>query len=135
MQIYQFLIRLPADESMLAVIEEPDTTYSDVFSSGQTLKSLYALHALREYLSTQKLKTTVSQIITQNSGEQKIFATEDHEKALTKGITLIVAAICDPGLVGNCSDDDLQMQLALQLVDDYVQLLKGTYDRCPKYIP
>ena len=107
------------------MIEEPGTTYSDLFLPGETLKSLYAIHALREYVNTEKLKSIITQKIEQNSGQQKLFATADHEKALTKGISLIVAAICDPDLVGRCSDDDLRTTLALQLVDTYVHLLKG----------
>ena len=96
-----------------------------MFPVGEPFKCLYALHALREHLSTRRLKSTVSQASGQNSEEQKKSATADQEDAIFKGMSLIIAAICDPELVGHCSSDDIRMKLSLQLVENYVHLLKG----------
>lgn len=107
------------------MIENPATTYRDLFPLGQPFKCLYALHALREYLATRRLKITVSQISTQNSEQQKKSASADQEDALVKGLSVIIAAICDPELVRRCSSQDMRTALSFELVDNYVQLLKG----------
>lgn len=67
----------------------------------------------------------MSQIAAQNSEQQKQSATADQEDALVKGLSLIVAAICDSDVVGHCSSQDMQTALSFQLVENYVQLLKG----------
>ncbi|RYP38449.1 hypothetical protein DL767_002565 [Monosporascus sp. MG133] len=124
-EIYQFLVKLPADESILAVFDDPTKTYRDVFPSGQPFKCLYALHALREYLSTRRLKNSVSRVSAQNSEKQRESATADQEDALVKAMSLIIVAICDPDLINRCSSEVMRMALSFQLVDNYVQLLKG----------
>ncbi|CAJ2510159.1 Uu.00g060590.m01.CDS01 [Anthostomella pinea] len=126
-EIYQFLISLPADDSILAAFENPATSHRDVFPLGQPFKCLYAIHALREYLSTRRLKSSVMQISAQDSQDRQKTA-GDKEDALVKAVSLIVAAICDPEVTTRCQSEDLRLLLSFQLVDNFAQLLKETMD-------
>ncbi|KAI5863136.1 hypothetical protein GGS23DRAFT_568448 [Durotheca rogersii] len=126
-EIYQFLASLPADDSMLAAFEDPETSYRDIFPLGQPFKSLYALHALREYLNTRRLKSNVMQVSSQDHDSQ-LRSTTDRQDALARAMSLIVAAICDPEVVELGSSEALQLQLSLDLVDNFVQLLKEAVD-------
>ncbi|KAI1212482.1 uncharacterized protein F4807DRAFT_450526 [Annulohypoxylon truncatum] len=122
-EIYHFLVSLPADDSILTAFENPATSYRDVFPLAQPFKSLYALHALREYLSTRQLKSNVMQVSSPD-GESQVDTANDRQDALIRAISLIVAAICDPEVVERGSSEGLQLKLSLELVDNFVQLLK-----------
>ncbi|KAI1457701.1 hypothetical protein F4805DRAFT_427886 [Annulohypoxylon moriforme] len=124
-EIYHFLVSLPADDSILTTFENPATSYRDVFPLGQPFKSLYALHALREYLSTRQLKSNVMQVSSPD-GEGQVDTANDRQDALVRAISLIVAAICDPEVIDRSSSEGLQLKLSLELVDNFVQLLKET---------
>ena len=124
LKIYHFLVSLPADDSILTAFENPATSYRDIFPLGQPFKSLYALHALREYLSTRQLKSNVMQVSSPD-GERQVDTATDRQDALVRAISLIVAAICDPEVVERSSSESLQLKLSLELVDNFVQLLKG----------
>ncbi|KAI0179993.1 hypothetical protein GGR52DRAFT_568756 [Hypoxylon sp. FL1284] len=124
-EIYQFLVSLPADDSILATFEDPETSYRDIFPIGQPFKSLYALHALREYLNTRKLKSNVMQVSTQDS-EVQSQTTNDRQKALTRAVFLMVAAICDPEVVERGSSESLALKLTVELLDNFLQLVIET---------
>lgn len=124
-EIYQFLVSLPADDSILTAFEDPDTSYRDIFPFGQPFKSLYALHALREYLNTRRLKSNVMQVSAQDS-ETQVKTTNDQEDALTRAMSLIVEAICDPEVVERGSSEELALRLSLELVDNFLNLVKET---------
>ncbi|KAI1124983.1 hypothetical protein F5Y10DRAFT_248045 [Nemania abortiva] len=126
-EIYKFLISLPADDSILAALESSDTSPRDVFPLRQPFKSLYAIHALREYLHTRRLKNTVMQASSHEVTKQQQL-TNDHQDAVTKAMSLIVAAICDPDIINQCSNGEMKLQLGLELVDTFVQLLKETIE-------
>lgn len=117
---------LPADDSILTAFENSGTSYRDIFPFGQPFKSLYALHALREYLSTRRLKNNVMQVSTQDCDVQ-VKTTNEQQDALVRAVSLIVAAICDPEVVERGSSEALQLKLGLELVENFVQLLKGMY--------
>ncbi|KAI5922223.1 ubiquitin carboxyl-terminal hydrolase [Camillea tinctor] len=123
--IYQFLVSLPADDSILAAFESSDTSYRDIFPLGQPFKCLYALHALREYLSTRRLKSSVMQLSGKDS-EARQKTVGDQEDALIKAMSLIVSAICDQNVITRCSSEGIRLMLSLQLVENFVQLLKET---------
>lgn len=123
-QIYTFVVKLPADESILQAFENTATSYQDIFPLGQPFKCLYAIHALREYLSTRRLKTQVLQVSSQDTDTQQKTALEQHN-ALLKAMSLLVGAICDPEIVMQCPSEALQVSLSLQLVESFLQLLKG----------
>ncbi|KAI0131697.1 hypothetical protein F4776DRAFT_655185 [Hypoxylon sp. NC0597] len=122
-EIYHFLVSLPADDSILTAFEDTATSYRDVFPIGQPFKSLYALHALREYLSTRQLKSNAMQGSSQDCAIQEK-STNDQQDALARAISLIVAAICDPEVAERGSSEALRLKLSLELVDNFVQLLK-----------
>ncbi|RWA14040.1 hypothetical protein EKO27_g1099 [Xylaria grammica] len=126
-EIYKFLISLPADGSVLAAIESSNASPLDVFPLGQPFKSLYAIHALREYLQTRRLKNTMMHASSHEETMQQQF-TNDQQDALAKAISLIVAAICDPHVIDQCSNEDMRLQLSLELVDTFAQLLKETVE-------
>ncbi|KAI0200761.1 hypothetical protein F4808DRAFT_151120 [Astrocystis sublimbata] len=121
-QIYEFLISLPADNSTLAAFESPATSPRDIFPLGQPFKSLYAIHALREYLNTWRLKSTMRTFSRPGITEKQL--KNDQQDVVTKILALVTAAICDPDVVEQCSNQDLRLQLGLELVDTFVQLLK-----------
>ncbi|KAI0011823.1 hypothetical protein F4779DRAFT_571426 [Xylariaceae sp. FL0662B] len=124
-EIYHFLISLPADDSVLAAFDDSSACYKDIFPLGQPFKSLYAIHALREYLGTRRLKSSVMQTSSQDvDGQQQ--TTDDQRDALVRAMSLIVAAICDPDVVEKCASEVMQIELSFQLVDGFVQLLKET---------
>ncbi|KAI0128593.1 ubiquitin carboxyl-terminal hydrolase [Xylariales sp. AK1849] len=123
-EIYQFLVKLPADESVLNAFEDASTSYRQIFPLGEPFKCLYTIHALREYLSTRRLKSQAMQVNTQNVESQQKTAL-DQEEALLKAMSLLVDAICDPDVVTRCPGEPLQVLLSFHLVDNFVQLLKG----------
>ncbi|KAJ2985180.1 hypothetical protein NUW58_g5673 [Xylaria curta] len=125
-EIYKFLISLPADDSILAAFESVGTSPRDIFPLGQPFKSLYAVHALREYLHTRRLKNTMHAPPHETIAEQQL--QNDQQDAVTKAVSLIVAAICDPDVIGQCSNKDMILQLGLELVDTFVQLLKESIE-------
>lgn len=115
---------LPADYSIIAAIESSDTSSRDVFPVAQPFKSLYAIYALREYLHTRRLKNTVMYASSHEATTQQQLR-NDHQDAVAKAISLIVAAICDPDIIDQCSNEQMRLQLGLELADTLVQLLKG----------
>ncbi|KAH9900484.1 ubiquitin carboxyl-terminal hydrolase [Xylariomycetidae sp. FL2044] len=127
-EIYQFLISLPADDGILMAFEDPRTSHRDVFPLGQPFKSLYAVHALREFLSTRRLKNSVMRGSAARPSEQQLKSATEQEDALIKAMSLIVACICDREILEKCSGEALRLSLGLQLVDQFVQLLKETMD-------
>ncbi|KAJ3567288.1 hypothetical protein NPX13_g6822 [Xylaria arbuscula] len=124
-EVYKFLTSLPADGSVLAAIESSSISPRDVFPLAQPFKSLYAIHALREHLHTRRLKNALMHTSSHGTttNQQSI---ADQQDALTKAISLIVAAICDAAIIDRCTNEDMRLQLSLELVDTFVQLLKET---------
>ncbi|CAK7566532.1 MAG: hypothetical protein SEPTF4163_004479 [Sporothrix epigloea] len=49
-EIYEFLAQLPINSDFLSQFDRSDLAYTEVFYIGQPYKSLYALHALQQYL-------------------------------------------------------------------------------------
>ncbi|KAI1464645.1 uncharacterized protein F4812DRAFT_149220 [Daldinia caldariorum] len=126
-EIYHFLVSLPADDSILTAFEDPATSYRDVFPLGQPFKSLYALHALREYLSTRRLKSNVMQVSSQDC-EAHLKSVNDHQDASAKAMSLVIAAICDYEVLERGSSEALKLKLSLELVDNYIHLLEEIID-------
>lgn len=58
-------------------------------------------------------------------GESQVDTANDRQDALVRAISLITAAICDIEAVEQSSSEALQLKLSLELVDNFVQLLKG----------
>ncbi|KAI1340566.1 ubiquitin carboxyl-terminal hydrolase [Xylariaceae sp. FL0016] len=126
-EIYHFLVTLPADDSILGMLEDPNTSHRDAFPLGQPFKSLYTIHALREYLSTRRLRKSVMQPVSQDTKDRQQ-TVQDQDDALVKAVSLIVAAICDTEVLGQCQSEDIRLLLSHQLVDNFAQLLKETME-------
>ncbi|KFA72723.1 hypothetical protein S40288_07612 [Stachybotrys chartarum IBT 40288] len=63
-EIYGFLITLPADGHILARIGSDETSYADIFPQGEVYKSLYALHALREFVEGARQSQNPTQTLS-----------------------------------------------------------------------
>lgn len=104
-EIYYFLIKFPVYDQLLKDFET-QTSYTDIFPFGQPYKCLYAIHCLREFINGQSQKGSVS------------------EGALTRAISLIVAAVSNSDILEHCTVGDLRDYLALHLIECLVQFLK-----------
>jgi len=129
-EIYQFLIRLPADESILALFENPTTTHRSIFPIGQPFKSLYAVHALKEHLSLHRLRNDVARSSNGDARHTNQSAS-DHKQALVSAFNLLVAALCDDELICQNLSEDLTILLRSHLVGSYVQIFKDGVDILP----
>ncbi|KAK3692278.1 hypothetical protein B0T22DRAFT_9213 [Podospora appendiculata] len=119
-EMFNFLIKLPADENILKAIDNPSTSHKDIFPLGQPFKSLYAVHAVREYVTSQQ--RNASSRIPAQQGATEIPA-HSYETALTKAMSLVVSAICDTEVVAQCPSRKLQIELSSSLVDCLLSLL------------
>lgn len=118
-QIYAFLVTLPVDDRILCVLESETTTYKDVFSIGHPLKSLYALHAIRDYLSSQSALAKLKQ--------EKIL----YDGALRRVIGLVTFAISDRAVIDDSTGAELKAALATRLVEQLLAIMRGKVFRGP----
>ncbi len=128
-QIYYFLTQFPVYDRLIGQFEV-DTTYSEIFPTGQPYKSLYALHALREYVVVQLRKVNISSTEPENAAH--VTKRTSGEIALTRATSLIVAAISDQDVLSQCAADNLRGSLALQMLDCLIKFLKGKSVQCMK---
>lgn len=112
-QIYAFLVTLPVDDRILCTLESETTTYQDVFPVGQPLKSLYALHAIREYLSAQSALAKLKQ--------EKIL----YDGALRRVLGLVAFAISDRAVIDDSTGAELRAALATRLVEQLLAIVRG----------
>jgi len=123
-------VKLPADEDTLKAIEDPSVSYLDIFPPGQPFKSLYAVYALREYMASQRRKTSSVQLeMCLNSAGTSSCA---FSVSMGRALALIVSAISDHDVVGQCSSQVWRVELSSSLVQCFVDLLKGKWDPVEK---
>ena len=123
-KIYYFLVKFPVYERLLRDFDT-DTPHSEIFPLGQPFKSLYAIHALKEYIVGQTQKVSFAHL--RRLGQLADFKKGSvNETALTRAVSLIVAALSDRDVLDHCASDDLRDCLALHLIDCFVHFLKGT---------
>jgi ubiquitin carboxyl-terminal hydrolase 34 len=103
---------------------DTDTSHSEIFPIGQPFKSLYAIHALKEYIVGQTQKVS-SQLLFQQEQLAELKQGSVNETALTRAISLIIAALSDRDVLDHCASDDLRDCLALHLIDCFVHFMKG----------
>lgn len=108
------------DEGILLAFQTEPTAHKDVFPVGQPFKSLYAIHALQEYLLSQfhQARSEVDE-----SSQVTITTYSD---ALRRALSLTVAAISDHEVIGRGCSADLQVFLSVKLVETLVKVLTGT---------
>ncbi|KAK3996099.1 ubiquitin carboxyl-terminal hydrolase 34 [Cladorrhinum sp. PSN332] len=121
-EIYLFLVKLPADETILRAFENTSASYQDMFPAGQPFKSLYALHALRSHLSSQKPEQAreTSPMETDDTSD----SSSSYEALLTRAMSLVVPAISDENVTAQCSSRELQFELGSALLKALIFLLK-----------
>lgn len=112
-QIFAFLATLPVDERILCALESETTTYQDVFPVGHPLKSLYALHAIRDYLNSQSAVSKLQQ--------ERIL----YDGALRRVTRLVVLAISDRAVIDHSVGAELKAILATRLVEQLLANLRG----------
>ncbi|KAG9232040.1 ubiquitin C-terminal hydrolase-like protein [Amylocarpus encephaloides] len=105
-EIYSFLVKFPIHEKVLKNFDSKDASVTEIFPHGHPFKCLYAIHGLRQYIAGQTPKGS------------------KNEPALTRAISLIVAAICDESVIGSCGSEDMRDNLALHLIECLIQLLR-----------
>jgi ubiquitin carboxyl-terminal hydrolase 34 len=126
LQIYSFLVKLPADQNILRAIENPSTSYEDIFPIGQPFKSLYAVHAVREYHASQKRKFATTQL--QDCEDDTEGLGDSFATALIRALSLVVSALSDPEVIAQSPSRELQIELSSSLVEAFVAILKGNVD-------
>ncbi|CZT00238.1 related to DFFRY protein [Rhynchosporium graminicola] len=67
---------------------------------------------------------TYTEIFPAGKPFKSLYAGTNRDAALTRAISLIVAAISDPTIVDQCDSDDLKEGLALHMIDCLLQYLK-----------
>jgi ubiquitin carboxyl-terminal hydrolase 34 len=123
------LVKLPADEKVLEAIDNISLAYDTTFPLGQPFKSLYAIHALHEYLGSWRPGTAVP------GGDDQRPVTDGNLSPraafLIRAMSLVVMAISDPQVVAQCPNQEMQIELGSALVGLFVSLLGGTLPTFP----
>ena len=121
------MVKLPADEKLITAIDDPSTSYTDIFPPGQLFKSLYAVHTLQEYLGIKRRKHPPPQRNqTQHvpEGQPCPFAI-----SLTRVLSLVVSAISELEDVAQAPSQHLQLELSSALQQCLGSVLKGIVKR------
>jgi ubiquitin carboxyl-terminal hydrolase 34 len=125
-EVYSFLVCLPLDEHILGPIRDESVGYRSVFAVGQPFKSLYAAHALRQYLVLNRQATTSLLRVA----DHDIFTeSANHSAVLRRVASLTIAAICDHEVLGRTQNLDLQLALSISLVEGFAAALKDAQGR------
>ncbi|KAK5664214.1 hypothetical protein OQA88_430 [Cercophora sp. LCS_1] len=124
-EIFPFLVKLPAHESLLEAIESPSTTYPNLFPPGQPFKSLYAIHVMREVLATQRQSQSIDQLEEYLNSDKTVPCA--YSESLNRAMALVVPAVLDKRVIGLNSDKKWEMELGSSLVECFVSLLKDLY--------
>ncbi|KAB5570070.1 hypothetical protein GE09DRAFT_957769 [Coniochaeta sp. 2T2.1] len=114
-EIYGFLTRLPPDENILRAIQSTDVPHTELFPVGQPFRSLYAVHAVQQYLAAHRRQEETE------SG----FMSEEYPGALRRGLSLIVGAITDADVLDRCSSSELRIKLGSALVESLIRIVKS----------
>ncbi|RFU29187.1 hypothetical protein B7463_g7158, partial [Scytalidium lignicola] len=105
-EIYYFLVQFPLYGRLLDEFESQSTPYTEIFPLGQPFKCLYAIYSLGNYVTMKSLKGQLE------------------EAVLSRSISLIVSAISNPDILGQCPTQDLRDFLAINLIDRFLQFLR-----------
>ncbi|KAK1537463.1 ubiquitin carboxyl-terminal hydrolase [Colletotrichum costaricense] len=115
-EMHTFLTGLPADTHMLATFDSSDASYRQVFPSGQPFKSLYALYAMTEYIGAAGRRLTEAAATLTDAVDADVDAYLD---ALVRVRALVVAAISDREILGDCASGALQNRLTYNFMNVY----------------
>lgn len=123
-EIYSFLVKLPPDENIVRAIETVDVPYTELFPIGQPFKSLYAVHALRQCLSSRREQQPGIQMASEWDVTESGGKSGDYPAALSRGLSLAVAALTDEDVLSQCSSTELRIILGSALVRCFVDIVK-----------
>ncbi|KAK4227673.1 ubiquitin carboxyl-terminal hydrolase 34 [Podospora fimiseda] len=124
-EIFLFLVKLPTDENTIKAFQNASTSYQDMFPAGQPFKSLYAVHALRSYLSSQKPQQAKETSWMETSDASD--SSSSYGELLMRAMSLIVPAISDENVTSQCSSRELQIELSSALLKALVALLQDSH--------
>ena len=100
-----------------------------MFPLGQHFKSLYAVHTLREYVALHRRTAASSQPENHQEGHANA-SSYPCTAVLTRAMVLVVSAISDPDVIGQCSSQRWQIELSSSLVECFLYILEGKVGRC-----
>lgn len=119
MQIYQFLVKLPANYRILESFEDETASATDIFPPGHPFKALYTIHALYEY----KDLTCQESLLDTTEVGPRVFPRRTAEEAKASSISLIVQALPYVQTPSRYSQP-IQAKLASTLVHILVQWIQ-----------
>ncbi|KAM7201757.1 ubiquitin carboxyl-terminal hydrolase 34 [Naviculisporaceae sp. PSN 640] len=123
-QIYMFLIELPIDEATLESIENPSRTYQAIFSVGQPYKTMYAVHALRQYVETQHSKFVADSRPADGDAMESSSSETAYVQSLARAMDLAISALSDPDVISRASSTALQVELGVSIVQCLTDLFE-----------
>lgn len=121
-QIYDFLVKLPPDGRFSAMFDSDTTSYRDLFLRGQPFKTLYAIHALRDYIDAS-LQIHTQQKLPYGGG---VLSDQAEQAALRRSLHLTVKALSDKDILGGYPMS-LQLTVANALVQLFSKLFTGSF--------
>ncbi|KAG5923160.1 hypothetical protein E4U42_005032 [Claviceps africana] len=124
--IYDFLVRLPADGEFTERFESDTASHLDIFLKGHPFKTLYAIHAIGDYVEAAHYQR--QQVHPDAEGASK--RVYSFQQALGKSLQLVVDAIADPELL-----DGVSSALRLRIVESLVQTYMKLFDVATKNTP
>ena len=123
-EIYSFMVKLPPDENIVRAIKAVDVSYTELFPIGQPFKSLYAVYALQQCLSSYREQEPNARSTADWELEEPEGASGEYPAALSRGMSLIVAAMTDENILGQCPSAELRILLGTHLVQCFVEIVR-----------
>ncbi|KAJ6444692.1 ubiquitin C-terminal hydrolase [Purpureocillium lavendulum] len=121
-EIYDFVVNIPADGYIMSQFDgDSASSYKKLFLPGQPFKSLYAIHALTEYIESARRATLMVAPGTTNDCSGTPSA---HDEALRRSLRIVVQALSDP-VVLEGTTMRLKMRLASALMQTFAKLVQG----------
>lgn len=122
-------MQLPADGEFTARFETDNVSHLDIFLKGYPFKTLYAIHAISDYVEAARYQRLQIRPGTEIASE----GLESSQKALERSLRLVVDAISDPEVLDGVSSA-LRLRIAGSLVQVYVKLFNSERARYLNYI-
>lgn len=120
-EIFNFLVKLPAEENMMRALASPEVPYTDIFPIGQSFKALYGVNALRNAVNSALKQIPDVQPPSQRDSLLENF----HVALLRRAMSLLVSAISDKDVVGECPTPALQIQLSSEIIDVFLSIVQN----------
>ncbi|KAG6074888.1 hypothetical protein E4U30_001701 [Claviceps sp. LM220 group G6] len=125
--IYDFLAQLPADGEFTARFDSNDASYLDIFHKGYPFRTLYAIHAIGDYVEAAQYQREQADLDAEGASERL----GSFQQAIEKSLRLVVDAIADPELLDGVSPA-LRLRIAGSLVRIYVKIFTVATQKTPR---